>query len=202
MRRARVGRPAEHVGAANCRRGHRFGRNALARQFPAKAKHNIVLFMPGGPSQLDLFDPKPALEKYAGQRPPTPSTCAPSAPPAACCRRRSASKSTASAGIEISELLPNLAAIDRRPLRRPLDVHLQSHPHARRAACFIPATSPPRGRRWAPGSPTAWAPKTKTCPASSCSAPAGGGGSARAVASCRRSTRAVGSTIRSPSRKG
>jgi hypothetical protein len=29
--------------------------------FPAKAKHNIVLFMVGGPSQLDMFDPKPGL---------------------------------------------------------------------------------------------------------------------------------------------
>src|SRR5258706_6343712 len=40
-------------------------------QFAPKAKHNIVLFMPGGPSQMDLFDPKPALQKYAGQRPPS-----------------------------------------------------------------------------------------------------------------------------------
>ena len=39
--------------------------------FPPIAKHNIVLFMPGGPSQMDLFDPKPALQKYAGQRPAT-----------------------------------------------------------------------------------------------------------------------------------
>src|SRR3982750_3026620 len=37
--------------------------------FPAKAKHNIVLFMVGGPSQLDMFDPKPSLLKYQGQRP-------------------------------------------------------------------------------------------------------------------------------------
>jgi hypothetical protein len=37
--------------------------------FAAKAKHNIVLFLPGGPSQVDLFDPKPALHRYAGQRP-------------------------------------------------------------------------------------------------------------------------------------
>src|SRR5438477_7141102 len=37
--------------------------------FPARAKHNIVLFMVGGPSQLDMFDPKPALLKYQGQRP-------------------------------------------------------------------------------------------------------------------------------------
>ena len=37
--------------------------------FPARAKHNIVLFMVGGPSQLDMFDPKPALLKHQGQRP-------------------------------------------------------------------------------------------------------------------------------------
>src|ERR1700744_2282276 len=37
--------------------------------FPAKAKHNIVLFMVGGPSQLDMFDYKPGLLKYQGQRP-------------------------------------------------------------------------------------------------------------------------------------
>src|SRR5262249_10920519 len=37
--------------------------------FTPKAKHNIVLFMPGGPSQMDLFDPKPDLARYAGQRP-------------------------------------------------------------------------------------------------------------------------------------
>ena len=36
---------------------------------PAKAKHVIFLFMTGGPSQLDMFDPKPALAKYEGQRP-------------------------------------------------------------------------------------------------------------------------------------
>ncbi|MBI3697396.1 MAG: DUF1501 domain-containing protein [Acidobacteria bacterium] len=34
--------------------------------FPAKAKNVIFLFMEGGPSQLDLFDPKPALQKWHG----------------------------------------------------------------------------------------------------------------------------------------
>ena len=34
-----------------------------------KAKSVIQLFMNGGPSQVDLFDYKPALEKYAGQPP-------------------------------------------------------------------------------------------------------------------------------------
>src|SRR3954471_14579296 len=36
--------------------------------FPAKAKSVIWLFMEGGPSGFDLFDPKPELEKRNGQR--------------------------------------------------------------------------------------------------------------------------------------
>jgi hypothetical protein len=35
-------------------------------QFPARAKNIIVLFMDGGPSQLDLFDPKPEMKKWEG----------------------------------------------------------------------------------------------------------------------------------------
>ena len=31
--------------------------------FAGKAKRVIFLFMEGGPSQIDLFDPKPALQK-------------------------------------------------------------------------------------------------------------------------------------------
>jgi hypothetical protein len=38
--------------------------------FPAKAKRVVVLFMAGAPSQLELFDHKPALTKYAGTLPP------------------------------------------------------------------------------------------------------------------------------------
>ncbi|HKE26476.1 MAG TPA: DUF1501 domain-containing protein, partial [Bryobacteraceae bacterium] len=44
--------------------------NVLAAKpthFAAKAKSVIFLFMVGGPSQVDTFDPKPALEKYNGQ---------------------------------------------------------------------------------------------------------------------------------------
>src|SRR4051794_33155915 len=40
-------------------------------QFTAKAKSVIFLFMYGGPNHLDLFDPKPALDKYAGKPIPT-----------------------------------------------------------------------------------------------------------------------------------
>lgn len=35
--------------------------------FPAKAKHCAFLFMNGGPSQVDTFDPKPALTKHHGK---------------------------------------------------------------------------------------------------------------------------------------
>src|SRR5262245_25189605 len=35
--------------------------------FPAKAKSVIHLFMNGGPSQMDLFDPKPALDRMHGK---------------------------------------------------------------------------------------------------------------------------------------
>jgi hypothetical protein len=34
---------------------------------PAKAKNVIFLFMAGAPSQVDLFDPKPTLQKFDGQ---------------------------------------------------------------------------------------------------------------------------------------
>ncbi|MCH1493934.1 MAG: DUF1501 domain-containing protein, partial [Rubripirellula sp.] len=42
---------------------------ASRTHFPPRAKRVIHLFMNGGPFQGDLFDPKQALEKYAGQRP-------------------------------------------------------------------------------------------------------------------------------------
>ena len=35
-------------------------------QFPAKARSVIFLFMDGGPSQVDTFDPKPRLDREHG----------------------------------------------------------------------------------------------------------------------------------------
>jgi Protein of unknown function (DUF1501) len=42
---------------------------ARATHFPARARNVIFLYMDGGPSQVDTFDPKPILDKYDG-RPP------------------------------------------------------------------------------------------------------------------------------------
>ena len=40
-----------------------------APHFTPRAKRLIFLFMAGGPSHLDMLDPKPGLEKHAGKRP-------------------------------------------------------------------------------------------------------------------------------------
>jgi uncharacterized protein (DUF1501 family) len=42
--------------------------------FPGKAKSVIFLFMEGGPSQMDLFDPKPELQKWHGKPLPASMT--------------------------------------------------------------------------------------------------------------------------------
>ncbi len=42
--------------------------------FPAKAKNVIFMFMEGGPSQIDLFDPKPELQKWHGKSLPPSMT--------------------------------------------------------------------------------------------------------------------------------
>ena len=40
---------------------------AARRTLPAKAKNVILLFMTGGSSQLETFDPKPELKRFDGQ---------------------------------------------------------------------------------------------------------------------------------------
>src|SRR5213595_3363849 len=53
---------------------HGFARSPVAHapgspgpHFPPKAKSVIWVFLSGGVSQLESFDPKPALTKYAGK---------------------------------------------------------------------------------------------------------------------------------------
>src|SRR2546423_1110996 len=45
----------------------RFDLTARKPHFAPKAKAMISLFMQGGPSHIDLFDPKPALAKLDGK---------------------------------------------------------------------------------------------------------------------------------------
>jgi hypothetical protein len=44
--------------------------SAIPSHFPAKAKNVIWLFMHGGPSQMDTFDPKPLLNDLHGKKAP------------------------------------------------------------------------------------------------------------------------------------
>jgi hypothetical protein len=79
--------------------------------FPPKAKRVIFLFMNGGPSHVDTFDPKPALARYAGQSPPAGMIDP---------KRKNAGKIMPSpfrfekrgeSGIEIGEIFPRLGAV-------------------------------------------------------------------------------------------
>ena len=77
--------------------------------FGPKAKRVIFLFLNGGPSQVDTFDPKPMLAKYHGQPMPTPNLKT---------ERRTgnllrspfAFQKHGQSGIEISEIFPRLGS--------------------------------------------------------------------------------------------
>jgi len=73
----------------------------------AKAKHVIFLFMNGGLSQVDSFDPKPMLEKYHGQ--PLPGgNIATERKTGALMRSPFAFKKYGQSGMDVSELFPHV----------------------------------------------------------------------------------------------
>ena len=55
------------------RRFHSIRSRRKRPQFAGKAKRVIHLFMNGGPSHVDTFDPKPSLDEYAGKTLPMPN---------------------------------------------------------------------------------------------------------------------------------
>ena len=82
--------------------------------FAPKAERCIFIFLEGGPSQMDLFDPKPLLNKYDGQ--PLPDSIVGNAK-FAFLQKESATvmgtkrvfKKHGQCGMEISDLLPHIA---------------------------------------------------------------------------------------------
>jgi hypothetical protein len=79
---------------------------------PARAKRAIFLFMSGGPSHLETFDPKPELQRLHGQR--LPASFGPVKTRRAVDKNkllasRHTFKKCGDSGIEVSDLLPNLA---------------------------------------------------------------------------------------------
>src|SRR4051794_5133674 len=98
-----------------------------APQFAAKAKRVIHLFMNGGPSHVDTFDPKPALKKYAGQM--LPGGVLPTERPTGAAfpspfKFRKYGKS----GIEVSDLFRNVAgSIDDIAVIRSMHADVPNH---------------------------------------------------------------------------
>lgn len=84
------------------------GPAAAQAHFPAKAKRVIHLFMNGGPFQADLFDPKPSLEKYAGQKPEGADLLT-ERPTGGLLPSPFKYSRCGESGVEVSELLPQLS---------------------------------------------------------------------------------------------
>lgn len=102
--------------------------------FAPRAKQVIYLFMHGGPSHVDLFDPKPALEKYAGQ--PLPESFGP-----VMTRRKVAAnpllgpikpfRKHGQSGIEVSDFLPHIASqVDQLCVLRSCHGDSVNHPQS------------------------------------------------------------------------
>ena len=109
------------------------GVKGLLPHFAPRAKHVIFLFMAGGPSQLDLFDPKPALVKYEGQQVPDDVLKGADLPfierDAALMASPFKFARHGQSGATLSELLPNLArVVDDVALVR--SVHTDAFNHA------------------------------------------------------------------------
>jgi len=80
-----------------------------APHFPARAKRVVYLYLNGGPSQVDTFDPKPALTKYDGK--PVPESL--KLPHAGGILMGSPFRFEryGASGIEVSELFPELGRV-------------------------------------------------------------------------------------------
>jgi hypothetical protein len=129
---ARVGTGLGTLGLATLLDDQRLlaaGINPLAPKkphFKPRAKHVIHLFMNGGPSQVDTFDPKPALTRYNGQKAPADIKT----------ERRTGNlmmspfsfKKYGKAGIEVSELYPKVGeVVDELCVIRSMHTNVPNH---------------------------------------------------------------------------
>ena len=95
--------------------------------YPSKAKHVVHLFMNGGPSQVDTFDPKPMLDKYHGK--PLPETnLRTERKTGAAMRSPFKFKKYGQSGIEVSELFENTAMhVDDMCIIRSMHADVPNH---------------------------------------------------------------------------
>ena len=142
-----------------------------AAHVPAKAKRVIQLFMNGGPFHGDLFDPKPQLLKFAGQRPAeadlrTERRTAGLMPSP--CRFRPAGES----GVPVSELLPLTVAMHRRHGNHSFDVYRQSQSRPCPAADEQRHDSADTAQHGIMAVVWTWAARMRICRHTSCCVPA------------------------------
>src|SRR5688572_5548946 len=111
--------------------------NPLAPKRPPlvpKAKRVIHLFMNGGPSQVDTFDPKPALTKFAGKALPM-DYLATERKTGAALASPFKFQQYGKSGIEVSDLFPNVAqSIDDICVIRSMNADVPNH-EIGRASC-------------------------------------------------------------------
>src|SRR5437867_7339097 len=81
-----------------------------APHFPAKPKHVIFLFLNGGLSQVDTFDPKPMLVKCDGQPMPGPKIKTDRAS-GNLMRSPFQFKKYGQSGLEVSEIFPRVGEV-------------------------------------------------------------------------------------------
>ena len=95
--------------------------------YPSKAKHVVHLFMNGGPSQVDTFDPKPMLDKYHGK--PLPETnLRTERKTGAAMRSPFKFKKYGQSGIEVSELFEKTAMhVDDMCIIRSMHADVPNH---------------------------------------------------------------------------
>jgi hypothetical protein len=100
--------------------------------FEPKAKAMISLFMMGGPSQMDLFDPKPMLTKYHGEKFPGEIRYDNLAEASSKCFGSPWKfEKHGQSGLEISELLPHLSkVVDDITLIRSMTSGVNNHAQA------------------------------------------------------------------------
>ena len=94
--------------------------------FAAKAKHVVHLFMNGGPSHVDTFDPKPALDKNHGQE--LPSNLRTERKTGHAMRSPFKFQKYGQCGLEVSELFAKTAAhIDDMAIIRSMVAEVPNH---------------------------------------------------------------------------
>ncbi len=121
---------AEHVQAGSIGASGEASLEPKKPHFAPKAKQVIFLFLNGGPSQVDTFDPKPMLDKYHGQTMPGDHPKA-KEERGTLMRSPFAFQRYGQSGLEVSELFQKTAQyIDDICVVRSMQTDLPAHPQA------------------------------------------------------------------------